>query len=626
MFEMAKLGRFKEKFDFYMVGYMKKKQIVFTRTFAAVIICIILVTFPSTYEVSAQEDLVSQTKQGIVEIYSGFYAKDGVFHQLKHASGFLVNNQGGQAYIVTVCDALKSTEKEKKKYCKKNQLSYEENTLRDSIQVVIKGDIMTEAAVLIESEKENYSILQVKDTISKKTAVWFGSNKDLAIGDNIYAMGFDKDAGKNDEDRNRLTEFSALDVTIEAGNIQDAGANKSGVLYLQHSARITEGNTGGPLLNENGYVVGLNNAVLNAKGSTAYYSLPVDTIREILDNFGIAYLSSDKIEAFHTLNRLLKKSKKLLEDEEYKEESKKLLQDAVNEAEKLALDENTDLSMVDEISKQLIENSGLLERKMTMTQKIILALVVAVACLGAGLIVLVIRKRKNRQMEQEKNNKKYDADAQVHECRQDSMKKDDWRRLQPVPDRQAVRGGTEEAALMDRQAACGDAQEAPTDRREADGTAEETMLLGSFVVQSRSEQYKRTFDREEEKEWDSATQIGSMDKSSVPCLQYVGPKSDMPQRIDVHMSENGRFTIGRFDVVVGRPQSDFEFEKNTKGVSRHHAVIEKQGRKYAICDLQSSAGTYVNENKINPGGSVVLQDDDRVSFGYDGADYIWKDM
>ena len=99
----------------------------------AFVICILSAVLCCSGRVYANEDLISQTKQGIVEIYSGFYSKDGRFHQIKNASGFLIHNQGGQAYIATVSHALKSTEKEKKKYCKKNELTYEENGLRDTI-------------------------------------------------------------------------------------------------------------------------------------------------------------------------------------------------------------------------------------------------------------------------------------------------------------------------------------------------------------------------------------------------------------------------------------------------------------------------------------------------------------
>lgn len=124
---------------------------------------------------------------------------------------------------------------------------------------------------------------------------------------------------------------------------------------------------------------------------------------------------------------------------------------------------------------------------------------------------------------------------------------------------------------------------------------------------------------------DSVTQLESVENGG-PCLLYAGNRPNMPRRIEVSIPQRcGRFTIGRFDITVGKRQSDFEFQKNTMGVSRHHAVIERNNGKYLITDLQSSAGTYVNGTRLRANETVELTDNCRVSFGYDGAEYLWKE-
>lgn len=123
---------------------------------------------------------------------------------------------------------------------------------------------------------------------------------------------------------------------------------------------------------------------------------------------------------------------------------------------------------------------------------------------------------------------------------------------------------------------------------------------------------------------DSVTRIDSLGNVG-PYLSYIGNKPNMPQRIEVKISVYGRFSIGRFDVVLNKRQSDFEFEGPTKGVSRRHAIIEQSGESYTITDLQSAAGTFVNGVKLGVNETVKLSDGARVSFGYDGADYVWKE-
>jgi hypothetical protein len=51
------------------------------------------------------------------------------------------------------------------------------------------------------------------------------------------------------------------------------------------------------------------------------------------------------------------------------------------------------------------------------------------------------------------------------------------------------------------------------------------------------------------------------------------------------------------------------------GVSRQHAIITRQGRKYAIEDLRSTNGTWVNAQRLVPGQPHTLQSGDQVQLG-----------
>ena len=47
----------------------------------------------------------------------------------------------------------------------------------------------------------------------------------------------------------------------------------------------------------------------------------------------------------------------------------------------------------------------------------------------------------------------------------------------------------------------------------------------------------------------------------------------LPPLIEVPIKEGGLFTIGSYDAAAGRKQSDFDFDKNTKPISRRHTAI-----------------------------------------------------
>ena len=86
------------------------------------------------------------------------------------------------------------------------------------------------------------------------------------------------------------------------------------------------------------------------------------------------------------------------------------------------------------------------------------------------------------------------------------------------------------------------------------------------------------------------------------------------------------FIIGRHDNGVDQKLCDFEFRYNTIAVSRRHAAIERLINGYAIVDLNSSAGTFINGNRIITGEQYLIIQGDIVSFGNAGADYIFEEQ
>jgi len=120
------------------------------------------------------------------------------------------------------------------------------------------------------------------------------------------------------------------------------------------------------------------------------------------------------------------------------------------------------------------------------------------------------------------------------------------------------------------------------------------------------------------------TQVLDNCGSGGPRLRLIGDSS-LPQEISVLIECGEAFTIGRFDISIGRRQSSFEFDKSTKAVSRRHAVIERDGSGYNIIDLSSSAGTFVDGQKLPPNSQYRLRQGSRVSFGNAAADYVWEE-
>ena len=103
----------------------------------------------------------------------------------------------------------------------------------------------------------------------------------------------------------------------------------------------------------------------------------------------------------------------------------------------------------------------------------------------------------------------------------------------------------------------------------------------------------------------------------------MGDRS-LPAQIELRAKSGKPFKIGRFDVMVGKKQSDFEFDENLEEVSRHHAVVEIKNGEYYITDMDSTFGTMIDGKRIPAYVPRLMQNGTRVSFGKAGADYVFR--
>lgn len=501
----------------------------------------------------AKEDPVNEAKKSIVEIYSGFTTNDESFHKLKHASGFVIGNESDRAYVITTYDTLKSSEKKKKKYCKKKNISVENQTLNDDILVVVKGDVTARAEIVTASEKENYAILQVDGGISERIPVKLDTTENVVTGDTVYALGFAEDAGENDESTDRHTEFTDMDVEIIEGKIQDSRSNQGGILYLQHSAKISEGNTGGPLLNEDGYVIGVNTASLNEEGRSIFYSLPMDGIQEILDNFQVIYESKSSDEIIQQYRLLLEECKSLAVNKTYKSKSKEKLSEVLQSVEAIDVNDMGKEQMKEKI--QLLEDAKEeLQLKMSVTRKLIFFLAFVIVVLLFWLIGLLIWKIN-------------------------------WkRRVKSIPNTEGEWGKIEENSKRNQ-------FHTTRKKKEENESGNITSVddeEGTRILNSPLEHVSGNYG--------SAAFQSRKRKASIKCIRT-----------------GQNILLQKPEIFLGKKQegNDIVFSDN-KAVSRQHACVFWEQEQYYLMDLGSSNGTFLNGKKIAEREKTLLKDKDNI--------------
>lgn len=126
--------------------------------------------------------------------------------------------------------------------------------------------------------KEDLALLKIRNPGGREfDTIPLGNSSDLMIGEPVIAIG------------NPYGHTHTVSVGIISGlhrgiNIPDAGSGLSFSFddLIQTDASINPGNSGGPLININGELIGINNAV-NQRAENIGFAIPIDRIRNVLD-------------------------------------------------------------------------------------------------------------------------------------------------------------------------------------------------------------------------------------------------------------------------------------------------------------------------------------------------------
>ena len=145
-------------------------------------------------------------------------------------SGFIIDSTG---YVITNNHVIDNAEK---------------------IMVILYDDTSFEAKVVGKDPKTDVALLKIEPKTTKLKAVEFGNSNNLRVGDWVMAIGNPFGFGG----------------TVTAGIVSARGRNLSGSYddYIQTDASINRGNSGGPLFDMNGKVVGINTAIFSQSGGS----------------------------------------------------------------------------------------------------------------------------------------------------------------------------------------------------------------------------------------------------------------------------------------------------------------------------------------------------------------------
>jgi len=355
--------------------------------------------------------LAVQTKPSVVRVIAGYEvevpSRNGVrkrFHG-GHGSGFFVDPSG---YIATNAHVVRlvhlGKEKAREQIVKRiisrivKDARLDRNSLRSSgysrvldrirrqvriikkVAVVIlpNGDKLPYdikaygVPVNVDSAKD-VAILKVQTTNAPTLLI--GDDAKVQIQDRLFAFGY---PGAADDLGALLDKASKLEATITDGTVSAKKKSKDGVPVLQVTTNISPGNSGGPVVNQKGLVVGL--ATFGHRRRAGYnFLVPASTVKEFVRQAGAANKRSITNDAFD-------EGLKLHWDRRYTAAIKKF-----EEVKTLFASHSEAPKFIAEALE--LKRSGK-ERKKSESDNSVILIIVFSSLFAAGVIVLIVVMRK----------------------------------------------------------------------------------------------------------------------------------------------------------------------------------------------------------------------------------------
>ena len=211
------------------------------------------VTVQSVTPERSAEDIYSMNQNGVVEIIT----------ECGRASGFIISKKG---FVLTNAHAILN---QKGEVCSRIFVKFGQDSI--PAQTVAVGDVDGNNA-----ENVDLALLLMEKVPEGASNLHLGNSANVRIGQHVYYIGNSKGEG----------------LCMTAGIISDNNRRVQNRYYIMTDAATNPGNSGGPLFNEDGYVIGVHvSARVEADGMK--YAIPVDTARAFLnvveDKLGVAH-------------------------------------------------------------------------------------------------------------------------------------------------------------------------------------------------------------------------------------------------------------------------------------------------------------------------------------------------
>ncbi|WP_026514219.1 trypsin-like peptidase domain-containing protein [Butyrivibrio sp. LB2008] len=233
---------------------------------------------------------VQEARNGVLQVNCIYEDDLGKSSIILGGTGFLIGDPEDTEYVITNNHIVNPDKKFRDKAFKALGVPKEKDEDWDKInlkvQVVVENDVVLEASVVKASVALDVVVLKLEQPIYTRTPLTIlaaenkSAERPYKVAEKIFTLGYP--TGISYE----LPVYYSNDkVSMTSGAIANL-TTLDNTMVIQHDAKVDSSNCGGPLINEDGLVIGMNELIDDGSN---YYTLDAAEITAILDGLGIAY-------------------------------------------------------------------------------------------------------------------------------------------------------------------------------------------------------------------------------------------------------------------------------------------------------------------------------------------------
>jgi len=543
---------------------MKRKKIFLCIWVIALFMCMVL----SVNASSDTNTAVNEAKNGVLEIDVYYVDQTGEGYLLGSGSGFLIGETSGAEYLITnahvvVLEAM--PHEAKTSWSERFGVDFfKSGNINLKLQVVVKRDVVISAFMVNSSVEMDFAILKLEQPIYDRVPLTINDDQNKVVStDNVYALGF---PGVIEEIQD-ANYYTSDDVNVTNGIVSKLHTIDS-VLYVQHSASISAGNSGGPLLNSRGEVIAVN---MGSIVDTYYYSVHISEVTSVLRMLGIQFVNSNEetaqadeaAEEPETVPVINMQEPEITVDKSelsssvasasnldttvYSDESILDLVEAIAEANSVINNPDATQTEVSSALRNLETARNSLVEKSRVSNSLIIIIVIALIVIIAAVIIVIVMM----------NSKK--------------------KRVEPTPKPTYTTPGA--GAYPGRQGVQSQSSPGMQFHTGMDSGAGETSVLN-----------------------DGAGETSVLNAGMGMISASLSRRKN---------GENIAISKQAFKLGKERAKVDYCIPDNSS-ISRHHASIVYKGGSYYIIDKNSTNFTFVNGNKISAEQEFKLNSGDKI--------------